>query len=158
VRRSSSAAVRGRQETIVCATSIGHNRPVSSSLAHQSAVAPFLIGGVIAGAFTTIVNLGNAGVRLLQLIGRRANGVVESIEPVTGEDLQPLRRPAVTFTTHRGERAALFDPRHRHARRPAGRGTPLIRDGLSTDTPTCDRPAPLGVRIRRVPAAALGKG
>jgi hypothetical protein len=52
----------------------------------------------------TLVNLRNAGVWLLQVTGKRADGVVEAMELVTSEDFEPMRRPLVAFTTDRGER------------------------------------------------------
>jgi hypothetical protein len=85
-------------------TSGRDNPPVVTSLAHQPAIAFFLIVVVVAGAFTAIANLRNAGVWLLQISGRRAEGVVESVEFAAGEKFETLRRPIVAFTTGRGER------------------------------------------------------
>jgi hypothetical protein len=82
----------------------GDNRAVPTSLAHQPAVAQFLVAVVVAGGFTTLVNLRNARLWLLQVTGTRADGVVESMEFVTGDGFERLRRPVVAFTTHRGER------------------------------------------------------
>jgi hypothetical protein len=74
------------------------------SLAHQPAVAWILLGVVVGGVFMTLGNLRNVRVWLLQIRGRRAEGVVESVEFVTGEDFEPMRRPVVAFTTDNGER------------------------------------------------------
>lgn len=81
-----------------------HNRAMEPDLAHQPAVAMFLLFIVVGGLVTTIVNLRNADLWLLQIIGRRADGVVEAMELVTGQDYQPMSRPIVAFTTDQGER------------------------------------------------------
>src|SRR5688572_29483318 len=36
--------------------------------------------------------------------GRHADGTVESMEFVSGEDFEPMRRPVIAFTTDRGHR------------------------------------------------------
>jgi len=74
------------------------------SLADQPAVAWILLGVVVGGFFMMLANLRNVGVWLLQIRGRRADGVVESIEFVSSENNEPMRRPVVAFTTGRGER------------------------------------------------------
>ena len=83
-----------------------------SSLSRQPAVAWFMLFVVIGGVVVAIANLRNIGVWLLQITGKRAEGVVESIEFVTGDNFDPMRRPVVAFTTGRGERVlgrpALF--------------------------------------------------
>jgi hypothetical protein len=77
---------------------------VETSLIHQPAVAWILLGLVLGGLAMAIANLRNVGVWLLQVNGRRAEGVVESVEFVTGENFEPMRRPVVAFTTERGQR------------------------------------------------------
>jgi hypothetical protein len=88
----------------VRATPGGDNLAMPTSLAHEPAVALFLVGVVVAAGFTTVVNLRNVPLWLLQVTGRRAEGVVQTMEFATGDNFQPLRRPVVAFTTHRGER------------------------------------------------------
>jgi hypothetical protein len=78
------------------------NLPVD--LVHQPAVAWFLLFVVVGGVVMTLGNLRNVGVWLLQVNGKRADGVVEEIEFVTGENFAPMRRPVVAFTTDRGQR------------------------------------------------------
>jgi hypothetical protein len=41
---------------------------------------------------------------LLQVHGERAEGTVESMEFVSSENFEPMRRPVVMFTTDQGER------------------------------------------------------
>lgn len=71
---------------------------------HQPAVAWMLIGVVLGGVVMMLANLRNLGVWLLQVRGRQAEGTVEAIEFVSGENFEPMRRPVVAFTTDRGER------------------------------------------------------
>jgi hypothetical protein len=73
-------------------------------LAHQPAVAMFLVVVVFAALFATAVNLRNAGLWLRRLLGHRAYGVVEAIEMSTDSNGDVLRRPRVAFTTDKGER------------------------------------------------------
>jgi hypothetical protein len=80
------------------------NPPVVTSLIHQPAVAWILLGVVLGGVVMAVANLRNIGIWLIQVNGNRADGVVESMEFVTGEDFEPMRRPVVAFTTGRGER------------------------------------------------------
>jgi hypothetical protein len=80
-----------------------NNLPVD--LIHQLAVAFFLIFVIVGGVVMTLGNGRNVGVWLLQLNGKRADGVIESMEFVTGESHEPMRRPVVAFTTDRGQRA-----------------------------------------------------
>lgn len=52
----------------------------------------------------TLGNLRNVGVWLLQVNGRRADGLVEAMEFVSGDNNEPMGRPVVAFTTDRGRR------------------------------------------------------
>ena len=73
-------------------------------LVHHPAVAFFLLFVIVGGVVMTLGNLRNIGVWLLQVNGKRAEGVVEAMEFVTGENNQPMQRPVVAFTTDRGRR------------------------------------------------------
>jgi hypothetical protein len=73
-------------------------------LVHHPAIAWFLLFVVVGGVVMTLGNLRNVGVWLLQVNGKRAEGVVEAMEFVTGENHEPMRRPVVAFTTDRGQR------------------------------------------------------
>jgi hypothetical protein len=77
---------------------------VIRSLLYQPAVAWVLLGVVLGGVVMMLANLRNVGVWLLQVNGKLADGTVESMEFVSGEDFEPMRRPVVAFTTARGER------------------------------------------------------
>jgi hypothetical protein len=71
-------------------------------LAHQPAVAMFLIVAVVAALIATVINLRNVRLWLLRAAGKRAAGVVTRIEMVTGPAGPALRRPLVAFTTGDG--------------------------------------------------------
>jgi hypothetical protein len=73
-------------------------------LVHHPAVAWFLLFVVVGGVVMTLGNLRNVGVWLLQVNGKRAEGVVEAMEFVTSENNEPMQRPVVAFTTDRGRR------------------------------------------------------
>jgi hypothetical protein len=59
---------------------------------------------VVGGVVMALGNLRNVGVWLLQVTGNRAEGVVDAMEFVSGENNEPMRRPVVAFTTDRGRR------------------------------------------------------
>lgn len=84
-------------------------------LAHQPAVAWFLIVAVVAALFTTVINLRNVRLWLLRATGQRAAGVVTQIEMVPGSAGAVLHRPLVTFTTADGREISsgpvLYRPR-----------------------------------------------
>jgi hypothetical protein len=71
-------------------------------VAHQPAVAFFLIMVTVAALAMTLINLRNARSWLLRVIGRRVSGVVANIEIVTSPTGEVLRRPTVAFTTEEG--------------------------------------------------------
>jgi hypothetical protein len=73
-----------------------------AGLAHHPAVAFALIMVSAAGFMTTLLNLRNARLWLLRIGGRRASGVVNKIEFVTGANGEVLRRPIVAFSTQDG--------------------------------------------------------
>jgi hypothetical protein len=78
------------------------NSPVE--LVHHPAIAWVLLFVVVGGVVMALGNLRNVSVWLLQVTGKRAEGVVEAMEFVSGENNEPMRRPVVAFTTDRGRR------------------------------------------------------
>lgn len=96
----------------------GHNPwvpPPEVDLAHQPAVAMFLIVVVVAALTSTMINLRNVRLWLLRATGERAAAVVTRIEMVPGRDGGMLRRPLVAFTTGDGREVVgapmLYRPR-----------------------------------------------
>jgi hypothetical protein len=75
---------------------------IAADLAHYPAVAFAMLFAIAGGLFMVIINLRNARLWLLRITGRRAQGVVNTIELVSDSDGSVLRRPIVTFTTSAG--------------------------------------------------------
>ncbi|HZD98517.1 MAG TPA: DUF3592 domain-containing protein [Micromonosporaceae bacterium] len=68
-----------------------------TDLAHQPAVGIIAAGIAVAALFVTVISLRNSRIWLLQLTGRRADGVVRAMEIVTSPNGEVLRRPQVAY-------------------------------------------------------------
>jgi hypothetical protein len=127
---------------------------VGTSLGQLPAVAWILLFVILGGIVMAIANLRNAGIWLLQANGRRAEGVVESVEFVTGENFEPMRRPVVAFTTEDGQRIVTKPALYRTATHLAKGMTVPVR--YAAGRPDRIVVPGFGIRLREPVLAAIG--